>query len=148
MSFDGLFFEDAAQVFEPFKLLVAAVMALTILVIIIGAINYFEGLRLEISKERFFDGLFNAVKQPNGDYLVISEVQFNRGDSFSSSGIAKALNLPADCVSFKAHDSVAISSSPDLVVFNESVMSNVYVSCDEGTTTDCEISCLISFEEI
>lgn len=143
----ALLSDSRGQVFEPFKMLIGAVMALTILVIIIGAINYFDGLRAEVSKQRFYDGLSNAVKQPNGETLVIEEIQFQRGDSFSASALARRLNLEEGCVEFSSSDSRAISSDLALATINENIISNVYATCDVGGFSGCEISCEISFVE-
>ena len=98
--FRGLVSSERAQEFEPFRMLIAAVFALAVLVIIIGAVNYFEGLRLDVSKQRFLDGLNNAVKQPNRRPLQMSGIQVQASTKRTSLEISKIVNLPEECILF------------------------------------------------
>ncbi|HLC78925.1 MAG TPA: hypothetical protein VJG83_00710 [archaeon] len=123
-------------------------MALTVLMIIIGAINYFDDLRLSVSKQRFFEGLENATRQPNGETLQIENLQFARGDSFSQVGLSKAIGLPEQCIQFAPSGSPTFSGDNTVVTVNENILTNVYVTCDVNPTNECEIGCVISFEEM
>ena len=57
--------DNKGQAFEAYRLLIDAILALLVLVIIVSAVNYLESLKTNISSERFYTGLKNAVKQPN-----------------------------------------------------------------------------------
>jgi len=65
--------------FEPFKLLIGAVTALLILTIIVSTINYFDSLELDISTERFYTGVKNAVNQPNDSVIAVAGVVMDKG---------------------------------------------------------------------
>ena len=79
-----LFSLNSKGEFEPFKLLIGAITSLLILTIIISTINYFQSLEIDISTERFYSGMKNAVNQPNGSLLVAENVVFVEGRAVSS----------------------------------------------------------------
>ena len=144
---NSIFIGQKGQAFEPFKMLIGAIMALAVLVIIISAINYFEELRLNVSEQRFYDGLSNAARQPNGSPLIIEDVQFQRGDTFSSNSLGKSMGLASECVSFGQSNSPVFEASPTSVTIRETIVANVVVTCDVSDSDICEIECSLSFEE-
>ncbi len=128
-------------------MLIGAVMALTVLVIILSTVSYFDGLRLSVSKQRFFDGIQNAVRQPNGETLVVQDLQFQRGDAYSSSGIAKNAGLGNECITFSGADSATLDIEEGSAAFKENLLTNVFITCSANTSASCEVGCDISFEE-
>src|SRR3989344_3250730 len=104
---------ERGQSFEPFRMLIAAVMALAVLMIIIGAIQYFDDKQFGISKERFFDGINNGVRQPNGELLVVEHLQFQKGDTLSANGIGKNVGIDGDCITFAGSGTNGAIVSPD-----------------------------------
>jgi len=132
---------QSGQAFEPFNLLIGAIFALTVLVIIISAVNYFDNERIKISQQRFYDGLANAVKSPNKETIVISEVQFQNDASFSAKSLGNSIGLDESCVAIEAGPGFEITDST--VKAKSSIRTNIYVRCFTGEK--CEINCEISF---
>ncbi|HLC92714.1 MAG TPA: hypothetical protein VJH23_03330 [archaeon] len=142
-----LFIDERGQAFEPFKMLIGAIMALTVLLIIIGAIQYFENLRLDVSKQRFIEGISNAVRQPNGNLLVVDSLQFQRGQAFSSSGLGKNVGIDGECITFPQNSSGSIKTSGKTVEFTEGQQVDAYIKCDANPSAQCTVGCEISFNE-
>ena len=142
---------DRGQAFEPFKMLIAAVMALAVLLIIIGAIQYFDTKQFDISKQRFYDGISNAVKQPNSELLVVESLQFQAQEAFSSNGIGKNVGIQGECIGFSGSGLNGIQTSPEAVIFRERIQVDSYIKCTAQAAglcaPSCEICCDISFEE-
>ena len=91
---------EKGQAFEPFKMLIGAVFALLVLVIILGAVSYFDDLDYQISMNRFSTGLNQAVKLHDGSILTIEELKFPDDTSFSSKGIGNVVGLDEGCIEF------------------------------------------------
>ena len=141
---------EKGQAFEPFKMLIGAVMAMLVLVIIISAVTYFQQLDTDISKKRFFDGVKNAVNQPNGDVLVIEDLQFVKDTQYSSRSIAGLVGLPSACIEFIDNGLLNYDVSPGLIKINQAVVTDVHVQCNPkdqcAESAICEVCCGISFE--
>jgi hypothetical protein len=132
---------QSGQAFEPFNLLIGAIFALTVLVIIISAVNYFDNERIKISQQRFYDGLANAVKSPNKETLVIREIQLPTDASFSAKSLGNSIGLDEKCVSIEASPSFEITGST--IKAKNNIRTDIYIRCFTGGT--CEIDCEISF---
>lgn len=148
----GLLPSERGQEFEPFRLLIGAVFALAVLVIIIGAINYFEDLRLDVSRQRFMEGLNNAVKQPNGTPLEIAGIQLQAGKKYTSLEISKVVNIPDECISFGDSGSREFTVERKASVqVNANLLSDVMVVCTakpaDLPVAECEVGCVITFNE-
>ena len=137
---------EKAQAFEPFKMMIGAVFAMLILVIIIGSVNYFQTLRADISTHRFYDGLGGAVKQPNGEILLVSDLQFAEGTAFSSNGLGKVVGLDGECIEFVDSGS-AFEVTDSVAKTKSALIADVFFRC-KANEPDCEIFCEISFGEI
>lgn len=141
---------EKGQAFEPFKMLIGAVMAMFVLVIIISAVTYFRNLDTDISQKRFFDGLKNAVNQPNGDVLVIPDLQFEKGTQYTARSIGGLIGLPSACLEFIDNDLRNFEVRDNLIKLNQAVVTDVYVQCNSQDQCDestiCEVCCDISFE--
>jgi len=137
---------EKGQAFAPFRMLIGAIMALLILVIIIGAIDYFDGLRVTISRQRFYDGLDNAINQPNEGILVVNTLQFMKGTTFSGRILGRNANLGEDCVEFvdNSSPSMVVDSGEQLISIKETVLTDVFMRC-ETNVGSCEVYCDISF---
>ena len=138
--------------FEPFKMMIGAIFALMILTIIISAIAAFDQWRLVISKDKFYTGLRNAVKQPNGDQFVINDIFFDKGEGFSANSIAKNIGLNEGCLALDAYPSTTYifsnTQSNQSLEIRSRVQINVYSCCRtnlNGGNPNCEISCTVSF---
>ena len=137
--------------FEPFKMLIGAVMALMILAIIVSAIDYFNRFRLDISKERLIDGLKNAVEQPNGKTLAIQGLLFEERTGYTNSFLAKEIGLEGpQCISFLETDNFSsIATNDSGVSINSSIQADVYPVCYTNTAgecqSDCQLCCVLAF---
>ncbi|MFH1390925.1 MAG: hypothetical protein ABIH20_01295 [Candidatus Diapherotrites archaeon] len=136
--------DSKAQAFAPFKMLIGAIMAMLILVIIIGAINYFEDLRVDVSRQRFYDGLNNAIHQPNETILQVEDAQFAEGTTFSTLGLSKKSGLDPECLEFVDTDSPTFVVEDELITIKENVLTDVFIKC-ETESAGCVIFCEISF---
>lgn len=139
--------------FEPFKLLIGAITALLILTIIISTINYFQALEVDISTERFYSGMKNAVNQPNGSLLVAENIVFTEGRAISSRELAQQAGLEDKCIEMQAHNSSVFAADPGKrnVRVLERTQTEVYIQCfsnvmpEAPNSTECQISCKVSF---
>ncbi|MEK6957651.1 MAG: hypothetical protein AABW99_01590 [archaeon] len=146
---------SSAQAFEVYRLLIGAIIALLILVIIVGAINYFDNLTIDVSRQRFFSGLSNAVDQPNGESLMIENVVFRRGEAFTSRALALQMGIGENCIEFAGSDSSGISMGDGIVTVKEKLKTDVFVKCETNSQDNpamavpsgCEIACEIGFGE-
>lgn len=135
------------QAFEPFNLLIGAIMALMMLVIIISAINYFEEKRLEISRQKLDDGLMNAVRQPNGKPLMINGVLLQQNTSIAAKAIAVKTGLKPECIAFEIGEAALITEDASgLLNVKERILVDVIATCTANDPSDCEIGCTLSFQ--
>ena len=138
--------------FEPFKLLIGAITSLLILTIIISTINYFQALEIDVSTERFYSGMKNAVNQPNGSLLVAENIVFTEGRAVSSRELAQQAGLEDRCIKMQAHNPsvFAVDSSERNVRVLERTQTGVYIQCfsnlmpEAPNGTECQISCKVS----
>tara|TARA_Y100000310_G_scaffold131592_1_gene130770 strand:+ start:633 stop:1061 length:429 start_codon:yes stop_codon:yes gene_type:complete len=136
--------DSKAQAFAPFRMLIGAVMAMLILVIIIGAIDYFDGLEITVSRQRFYDGLNNAINQPNETILQVEDAKFSEGTTFSTLGLSKISGLESECLEFVDTDSPTFLVEDDLLTIREKVLTDVFIKC-ETENGSCVIFCELSF---
>lgn len=136
-------FSQSGQAFEPFNLLIGAVFALTVLVIIVSAVNYFENEKLRISEQRFYDGLATAVKSPNGETLVIEGIQFPRDGAFSAKSLGQSMGLGDGCIELADSGAAGFELDGSTIRVKEAVKADVFAKCFTGGS--CEIDCRISF---
>ena len=152
MSSPRLFSLNSKGEFEPFKLLIGAITSLLILTIIISTINYFQSLEIDISTERFYSGMKNAVNQPNGSLLVAENVVFAEGRAISSRELAQQAGLEDRCIEMQAGNSTVFTVAPSgmNVRVLERVQTEVYIQCFSNTLPDapnadeCQVSCKVS----
>ncbi|MCR4335368.1 MAG: hypothetical protein NUV57_02415 [archaeon] len=142
-----MMFSQKGQTFAPFRLLIGAIMALLVLVIIVSAINYFQDLRFNVSQQKFFNGLSNAINQPNSSVLIVEDVQFRKESIYSSNGFSKVSGIEPECITFMETDSLGIEVEDQVIKFNQNILTNVYYKCEIPNNGICEISCEIAFNE-
>jgi len=138
--------------FEPFKLLIGAVTALLILTIIVSTINYFQGLEVDISTERFYSAVRNAASQPNGSLLVANNIILTGGSSIASRGIAQEVGLPDACIFLQAGSprQFIVDPAGRNIQVIERTQTDVYVQCYSNTSpespnpSECQVSCKVS----
>jgi len=147
------------QEFEVFNLLIGAVLALAILVIIVSIINYFEGIKVDSSRQAIEQKVKNAAQSPDGSVFVVREVVVPEHQSFSSKYFAEeVLNLNEECIEFDYPFELTSMRYPDpystyknRIEFTKRVQLDFYVVCqprEQGkllfhdyATMQCPVSC-------
>jgi len=141
------------QQFEVFKLLIAVIMALAILMIILNSLGYFNSLSVSISQTRIVEGIKNAMKAPDvvsaKNPLIVKKVTLNK-KTWTKFEISQATGLKESCISFQARQgpgsAFSLNSNLDLVV-SQDLVSDVYVYCNSASSSSgsCKIKCTLSF---
>jgi len=136
--------------FWPFRLLIAVIFGLAMLVIIISVINYFHEIQLKGSQERFEKGFKNALAAftSNPQYGKAKEQNLILPPGLYSAGqFAETYKFPSECIEFQAPHGMIIEVSSDKrsVKLNREFTTDVYYQCVLMSVGDCEIKCYISF---
>ena len=139
-------------IFWPFRLLIAALMAFVVLVLILGAINYFNSLKVQVSMERLasgFDNAWGAITTPDKpekglkkeENLTIPET------TISSEFFAMRFNLKRECIEFQAikKSPFKVSSNGLSVNVKRESLTDVYFLCVYKAGPECKERCYISF---
>ncbi len=136
------------QAFEPFNLLIGAIIALTMLAIIISAVNYFDEKKFEVSRQKFNEGVINAVKQPNGEPLQAKNIYLRRGTTVSTIELGNIAGLSSECFDIKPIDGTSmVRRSEGVFEMRQDVLTTVVMSCKTNTSSGCEIGCELGFLE-
>ncbi len=138
--------------FWPFRLLIAAIMSFAILVIILGAITYFNDLKVQVSRERMYHGFENAlgaITTPEAldkglkeeKRLAISE------RTISTAEFSKKFSVPEECISLQVLKKSPFELLPNekAVVVKQESVTDMYFLCVYDYTDICEERCYISF---
>ncbi len=141
------------QAFEAYRFLIAAVIALAVLVIIVGVINYFDQKRQDISFDNLYTGWQSAVSSPDGKVIQVAGLSFKKDTRFGKVQFVKQANLVEDCVQFDANPPAGFQliNSDQTVEVQNTVQGNVYIQCHTeaplGFTSNsaCFAYCIISF---
>jgi hypothetical protein len=144
------------QSFEAYRVLIAAVIAIAVLVIIMGVIQYFDTLRNKVSLDTINASWKSAVDSPNGKIIRVSDLSFTIDTVFSRPQFSKQVNLEPECIAFDAERAAGyylVDDDPEKphVKVVSNVLGNVFMQCDSenfiGTSDSaaCYAYCLISF---
>lgn len=137
--------------FEPFKMLIGAIMALLVLVIILSAIEFFENFQVTISTERFYTGLSTAVKQPNGKTLKMENLQFAPNTILTTSSVSRSVGLSEECLEFVApqNRSSIISNNPSSIHVTTQLELDAFAVCYTNEFNEfpdtCQVGCRVGF---
>ena len=140
---------QGGQSFTIFKMLISVIFVFFILAIILGAITYFDGLRLGISRQKVVDAMKNAVRQPNGDVITIQNVSLEKGYAFSSRNFAEETGIGKECITLDAARLSGIESNGSIVKLTNGFSGDIYVQCISGSlsgscASGCPICCTFS----
>jgi hypothetical protein len=148
-------FSERGQSGAVFRLLIDSIVGLAILVMILGALFYFETLNASASRQEFFSKVTAAVNSPNG--IVVEStgrLVFHKG-GFSNGDMESLTGYPKDCFEFQSNLAFAKAPTGEIIEFTGNIKSKVYVQCvttgndcsveEEQDAGCCEIECLISF---
>jgi hypothetical protein len=129
---------------ESFRLLIAAIMGLMILLIVLGIIDYFNTKKFEISMERFYGGLGTASQTPNGTLIELNELYF-LPTVITRNYLAGRYNLPEECVVLDAKSSsdLVLAPSGKSISIKNVVQTNAFFRCTPQEA-GCQIYCIVS----
>ncbi len=144
------------QAFEAYRVLIAVVLALAVLLIILSAISYFDALRQKVSTDTLYSSWKSAVDSPNGKVIRASNLSFTQDTRFSRGQFAKQVGLEEDCIQLDADPDTGYAlddSDPShpFVRVSRSIIGNIYMQCDAQNfiippgPASCYAFCLISF---
>lgn len=135
------------QMFESYRLLIGAIIALVILMMIISGINYVMDIKYRVSYERFFIGVENAAKTPNRTVVLVDNLSFAEGTIISKKAISKRFTLSEDCIEFQKPDHYgSIADVDGGYEFKTPLVIDIYMQCKIDNSCDrAPIRCLVSF---
>lgn len=147
------------QAFEAYRVLIAMVLALAVLLIIVSTVTYFDKLREKVSLETLYSSWKSAVDAPNGKVILARDLFFPQGTRFSRTQFSKQVSLDEACLQFDAEKAAGfVLNDSDLdnpyVTLPSSVVGNVYMSCQTTNfiippgPTNCFAYCLLSFGKL
>lgn len=134
------------QSFAPFEMLIGAILALTLLVIIIGAINYFDDKRVEVGRQKLEIGLSNAVSQANGTPLQVKGIMLKRGTALAGKDAANIMGIAQECVDFDVGKASGLQYSDGLVEVKEAIVANLTITCSTDRSSLCPVGCDVEIE--
>lgn len=147
--------EKKAQSGAVFRLMVDSIVGLAILLIILSAMAYFQGMKITASNEKFYSLVESATNSPNGKVFVEKNLTFNPG-GFSAISIRNQTNIFEECFIFKTNlGNAKIAEDGMKIDLTAPIETDVYVQCSsshpdaegdcEGDLQCCEFICDISF---
>ena len=147
------------QAFEAYRLLIAMVIALAVLIIILSAISYFDELRKKVSQDTLYSSFKSALDSPNGKIIKTTSLVFSTGVTYSRVQFAKPNNLDPECIQLDASKETGFelhveNASAPYVKVVQAVQGNVYFQCRTDNfiippgPSDCFVYCLLSFGKL
>jgi hypothetical protein len=145
------FLGEKAQSGMVFRLMIDGIIGLVILGIIISAIGYFEGIRIETSKSNFYSLVKNASESPGVVLESENMLLFVEGTGFSNQEMMNLTGYYEDCFEFSSNRSATkVGGEGKRIDIERRIETPVYVYCwnEDGFeygTNNCPIECEISF---
>jgi len=148
--------EERAQAEAVFRLMIDSVIGLAILLVILSALNYFQGQVVVQSKADFIYLVKNAVNTPTGIVLKSGELTFPNKFSVDDIDLQTWTNVSANCFEFQSRSSsITLSGDNKKIEFNQNLKTIVYAQCFSNQGCDpyivadnwaaCCKQCTISF---
>ena len=144
------------QAFEAYRLLIAMVIALAVLVIILSAVAYFDDLRRKVSQDTLYSSFKSAVDSPNSKVVKATSLAFVSGSTYSRTQFARQTSLEDECIQLDGDKSSGfdLDDSDPLHPFirvASSIQGSMYFQCDTSNfiippgPDSCFVYCIISF---
>ena len=136
---------ERGQYFSGFRMLIGAIMALAILAIILGAIDYFRQLEVSSSNQQFLQGFSSAVEASDGSVIAKKNILLQPAE-FGSVYFARLARTDPECVEFRSSGISNYTISPDGhgVRINNEIKTDIFFKC-ERFVLGCDVRCTISF---
>ncbi|MEK6902188.1 MAG: hypothetical protein AABX02_01195 [archaeon] len=148
---------EKGQAFEAYRVLIAMVISLAILVIILSAVSYFDELRKKVSTDTVYSSWKSAVDSPNGKVVEARNLYFTKDTRFNRRQFGLQVGLDEACLVLDAEKSTGYQLvdtdplHPYVQVLNN-LSGEVYFQCstlndDIGADggVDCFAYCRLSF---
>lgn len=147
------------QAFEAYRMLIAMVLALAVLLIILSAISYFDALRQKVSLDTLYSSWKSAVDSPNGKIIRASNLSFTQETRFSRVQFAKQVGLEPECLQFDASSDTGFQLNDEggenqYVRVTQNLIGSVYFQCRADNyinppgPSSCLAYCTISFGKL
>ncbi len=148
------------QEFASYRLLIAVIMGLFILMIIISSLGYFDQKRFDVSEKLLKNGFVNAQNNivsstwssTSSDVspVLVEEILLSQG-GYSAGFFTKNSGMKKECVKFfaKKNPAFTVLNNGNGIGINQTIRTDVYFLCNRNSnmSTDCPILCQISFNE-
>ncbi len=140
--------DSRGQAFEPFNMLIGAIIALTMLAIIIATVSYFEEKKFEVSRQKFNEGVANAVRQPNSSPLQVKSIFLKKGTIISAKEMGTLAGIGEECFDITPIEGTAMSLLKEGVYeAKQSIITTLVITCKTDYSDSCEIGCGLGFVE-
>ncbi len=137
--------DSRAQSSDVFRLLVAAILGLAVLLIVLGIINIIEQQKFQLSELRFYDGFGHAVNLPTNEIFREEKLAFKGGDMFTAEALAMQFKVKEECIAFfSGNPQIKVQAVPNSVTMANQLQADVFFRC--GFTTppaSCSIGDLV-----
>jgi hypothetical protein len=134
------------QAFDVYRLLIGAIIGLAVLAIIVGVIPYFEQLSVNICKKEVQEAMLRASHVPDGSTVApVRKCVFEAESSLNSKQLSDFINIPVECVSFKASNSSSFNliSGDKGVYFSNRTEVPVFIKCCPPTPQCTDMKCIV-----
>jgi hypothetical protein len=122
------------QTSDVFRLLVAAVLGLAILIIILGIVAVIEEQKFQLSELRFYDGFGHAVNLPTNQVFQEEKLVFKGKQMFTAESLSLQFKVEKECIQFETNNSrVHIrnpSNSGQIVEMANNIQIDVFFQCE------------------
>ena len=141
---------ESGQEFIGFRLMIGVFIAFFILVIILSALNYFEGLKTQIVQDAMHSGINSAKSSPNGMVVKKPNLAF-KSTVLTQRYFSAISGLPQECIELKGREDgiVYVQNDGRELVIEQDLSDNAYFRFvprghEDSLESDCEIYCIVS----
>ena len=116
------------QAFAGYRLIIGALIAFFILLIILGAINYFESIKTRTTHDSLRSGLNAAKETPDGSIIKKKAVYFSAGSAYTKQFFSIQSGVPAACLQLIA-DKPTVKVTENSISFEQALTIDVFFRC-------------------
>ncbi len=135
----GIVMDSLGQSSDVFRLLVAAILGLAVLLIVLGIITIIEQQKFQLSELRFYDGFGHAVNLPTNEIFREEKLAFKGGDMFAAESLAMQFKIKEECIKFESpsNSQIKVFSTPHRVEMLNQLQTDVFFRCCYANGSDC-----------
>ena len=138
----------------PFRMLIAVIMGLMILMIILSAIDYFSGFRMDVSQQRLKKGFASALQnislnepESKNNLTKVESLVLPKG-TYTAATFAQNNAIGEECISFEApsgNSSYDVIAGGKAVKLKTDISTNVFFACWASSCGDFGVECTAFF---